>query len=47
MFSLDWIGKTQVLNHYNEILYKLVECGEVARNSSFKSLIFFGIDNEK
>ncbi len=39
MFSLDWIGKTQVLNHHNEIPYKLVECCEAVKNDNFARAI--------
>lgn len=42
MPSLDWIGKTQVLNHHNEIPYKLIECNEVVGDINAGNLIIKG-----
>lgn len=42
MPSLDWIGKASVLNHHNEIPYRLVECNEVIGDLNAGNLIVKG-----
>lgn len=42
MPSLDWIGKASILNHHNEIPYRLVECNEVIGDLNAGNLIVKG-----
>lgn len=42
MPSLDWIGKASILNHHNEIPYRLVECNEVVGDLNAGNLIVKG-----